>query len=105
MKADIDHVLIAHDRIAQRVHELAAQISADLAQDAAGDPKSGILLMPIMTGAMIFCADLMRNMPIALRMGLLTVSSYPGKSTTSQGAPTIAGANLANIQGQHVVLL
>src|SRR5207248_9533029 len=73
--------------------------------EAADDPKSGILLMPIMTGAMIFCADLMRNMPIALRMGLLTVSSYPGKSTTSQGPPTIAGANLANIQGQHVVLL
>jgi hypoxanthine phosphoribosyltransferase len=102
MNADIDRILIPQDRIAQRVRDLAVQITADLARS--GDAQKSITIMPIMTGAMIFCADLMRHMPIAMRMGLLTVSSYPGKATASQG-PTISGANLANIKGQHVLLL
>ena len=103
MKADIDRVLISRDRIAQRVRALADQITRDLDQSS-DTQKSTLTIMPIMTGAMIFCADLMRQMPIAMRMGLLTVSSYPGKATTSQG-PTISGANLANIADQHVLLL
>jgi hypoxanthine phosphoribosyltransferase len=97
-------VLIPQDRIAQRVRELAAQITADLDGQSAETRKGSITIMPIMTGAMIFCADLMRQMPIAMRMGLLTVSSYPGKATTSQG-PVISGASLANLKGQHVLLL
>ena len=103
MKADIDRILIPRDRIAKRVQELAEQITRDLDQSP-DTQKSTLTIMPIMAGAMIFCADLIRQMPIAMRMGLLTVSSYPGKSTTSQG-PTISGANLANLKDQHVLLL
>jgi len=104
MNADIDRILIPQDQIARRVRELASQITGDLDGQSADTRKSSITIMPIMTGAMIFCADLMRHMPIAMRMGLLTVSSYPGKATSSQG-PVISGANLANLKGQDILLL
>ena len=54
--------------------ELAEQITADHFRSQA-DGGSEITIMPILTGAMIFCADLIRHMPIAMRIGLLTVSS------------------------------
>ncbi len=98
MHASIDQVLISQDRIARRVRELAQQITTDHAQ--AGE----ITIVPILTGAMIFCADLIRQIPIAMKIGLMTVSSYPGQSTTSQGA-TVLERQVAHVEGRHVLLV
>src|SRR6185437_12838623 len=86
MQRDVDQVLIPRAQIAQRVGELATQITAD--RSAAAD-EGQITILPIMTGAMIFCADLIREIPITMQIGLTTVSSYPGKSVISQGAQVI----------------
>ena len=43
-------------------------------------------VMSVLTGAMIFCSDLIRHIPIAMRIGLITVSSYPGASVSAQQA-------------------
>src|SRR5205085_11795104 len=104
MQADIDRVLISQHEIAERVRELALQITADHAPASRKTSEAEITIIPILTGAFIFCADLIRHMPIAMKIGLITVSSYPGKSTTSQG-PAIGGANLADIKGRHVLLV
>ena len=39
-----------------------------------------------MNGALVFVADLMRQLPIKMRLGMMAVSSYPGQSTASKGA-------------------
>src|ERR1700722_8357343 len=63
MHPDVGRVLIPQARIAQRVGELARQITADHgASGAVGE----VTIIPILTGAMIFCADLMRQMPMAM---------------------------------------
>jgi len=103
MRSDIDRVLIARDRIAGRVAELAGQIVADHAPpNVEGDAE--VTIVPVLTGAMIFCCDLIRHMPIYLRIGLMTVSSYPGTATRSQGA-TVLDQKLADVRGRHVVLV
>jgi hypoxanthine phosphoribosyltransferase len=102
MQADIERILISHHRIAERVREMALQITSDLTREPGGELE--ITIVPIMTGAMIFCADLIRHMPIAMKIDLLTVTSYPGKSTTSQGS-AVLGPKLDNIVGRHVLLI
>jgi hypoxanthine phosphoribosyltransferase len=102
MDRDIERTLIAHDRIARRVKELAVQITADHAAAAAGDVE--ITIVPIMTGAMIFCGDLIRQIPIRIRIGLIMVSSYPGSSVKSQGSQLL-GNQVGDIRGRHVLVL
>ena len=101
MQGDIERVLIPQTELARRVRELAVQITAD---HASADKDGGITLVPILTGDDDFCADLMRNIPIAMKLGLMGVSSYPGRSVRSQG-PELLASQLGEIRGRHVVVV
>ena len=82
---DIDRILIPQDKIAARVRELARDIIADhTPPKMQGEPE--ITIVPILTGAMIFCCDLIRRIPFPMKIGLMTVSSYPGASIRTQGS-------------------
>jgi hypoxanthine phosphoribosyltransferase len=102
MQADIDRVLISRRQIADRVRELAERITADHSPPAM--MVGEITIVPILTGAVIFCADLIRHMPLAMKIGLITVSSYPGTALRSQGAQLL-GRQLGDIRGRHVLLV
>lgn len=101
MSLQIGDILIPQQRIAQRVGELAAQITADHGSAAA---DGEITIVPILTGAMIFCGDLIRRIPIAMKIGLMTVSSYPGRSVRTQGAQMLA-TQLGDIRGRRVLVV
>ena len=98
MQRDVDRILIPQQRIAARVAELARQITAD------HTPGGEVTIVPILTGAMIFCADLIRQIPIAMQIGLLTVSSYPGRSLRTQGS-RVMGEQLGEVRGRHLLLV
>jgi|ERR1051325_4215318 hypoxanthine phosphoribosyltransferase len=102
MQRDIERVLISHSQIAQRIRELAAQITADHTPPVM--PDTEITIIPILTGAMIFAADLIRQLPMRMRIGLLAVSSYPGRSIRSQG-PNLLSQQLGDLSGRHVLLI
>lgn len=102
MDDDIDRVLISHDRIAVRVKELAAQITADHSPPNLSGAE--ITIVPVMTGAMIFASDLIRRMPIAMKIGLIQVSSYPGRNVQSLGSQIVAN-QVGEIRGRHVVVV
>jgi len=97
MLADIERVLISREEIAGRVAELARQITAD---HAGGE----MTIVPVMTGAMIFCGDLIRQIPMAMKIGLLTVTSYPGAAVRSQGPQVLSGKEV-DVRGRHVVVV
>jgi hypoxanthine phosphoribosyltransferase len=101
LAADIDRVLVTRHQIAQRVNQLAQQIVAD---HTSGLGPAEITLVPILTGGMVFCADLMRQMPVRMRIGLMTVSSYPGKAKQTQGS-ALLGSQVGDLKGRHVLLL
>jgi len=109
MFPEVDHVLISEEQIRRRVTQLAAEIAADLRDALARDGETvqdedRVILIPIMTGAMIFAADLIRQLPIKLSLGLVAVSSYPGESVTSKGAH-LEGDLPADLAGKHVVVI
>jgi hypoxanthine phosphoribosyltransferase len=103
MQADIDRILIPQERIAARVREMAAEIVADHTPPRMRGEEE-ITIVPILTGAMIFCCDLIRHIPFAMKMGLMTVSSYPGSSIRTQGSQILA-QQLGDVSGRHVLLI
>ena len=101
MEDDIDRVLVTWAQIARRIEELARQITAD---HTTAEGETEITLVPILTGAIVLAADLMRHMPVRMKIGLMTVSSYPGKSLRTQGS-SVLGSQLGDIRGRHILLL
>lgn len=101
----IDRVLITRERIAARVAEMGKQISADLrTQLGPGADEGRVVMVPILTGAMVFVADLIRHIPLQMSLRPITVSSYPGTATTTQGA-NIRGELPTDLRGSHVILV
>jgi len=64
----------------------------------------GITLVMILSGSIIFVADLMRHLPIRMKLGLITVSSYAGATTESHGAEVLNGLNV-DVFDRHVLLI
>jgi len=102
MHLDIDRVLISQYQIMARIKEMTDQITRD--HLLPNEPDSEITIVPILTGAMIFCGDLIRQLPIKMKIGLMTVSSYPGQSLRTQGSQ-VMGQQLKDIHGRHVLLV
>ena len=108
MQDDIERVLISRQTIALRVEALAQQITRDLINPTAtGEDDAGITLVPLLTGSFIFAADLIRHLPVKLKIRLLSVSSYPGTATSSRGAQIKDDLSHlpASLAGQHVLVI
>ncbi len=99
--ADIEKVIISRERLAERIKALAAEIAHDL---EGLEDEGEIVLVPILTGSIIFLADLIRQLPQKVRIALVTVDSYPGRSRNSQGA-RIVGALPDDLAGKHVLIV
>ncbi len=99
MEQDIDRILITDRELAQRVDEMAAQIAACYSDDDAG-----LILVPILSGSIIFLSDLIRRLPMKMKLGLITVSSYAGATTESNAAELVMDLNV-DIRGRHVLVV
>ncbi len=104
MLSDLAQTLITPQAIATRLDALAGEMGLAL-------PREGVVLMPVLTGGMVFAADLMRRLPTRLTITCVGASSYAGTSTDST-AETPADVRLAGLEaartaarGKHVVLV
>ncbi|MEO1007841.1 MAG: hypoxanthine phosphoribosyltransferase [Planctomycetota bacterium] len=102
MHRDLDRILIDRDRIAGRVGELGDRIARDI--EAASARADRLVVVPIMTGAMVFTADLIRRLPLRLSIELVEASSYPGRSTSSAGV-TLRGEGPEDLSGAFVLVV
>ena len=81
MLPEIDRILLSRDEINDRVSAMGKQLSADLSEAVRADGHDPlahpdrVVMVPILTGAMVFAADLIRAMPMKLSLRLVTVSS------------------------------
>jgi hypoxanthine phosphoribosyltransferase len=104
MFPEVERVLIDQERIGTRVRELGRQISRDLLADISRSGQEQVVLVPILTGSIVFVADLIRHMPLKLSLGVVAVSSYPGRSMQSKGA-AIRGELPPDLTGKHVLIV
>ncbi|NLX15005.1 MAG: hypoxanthine phosphoribosyltransferase [Phycisphaerales bacterium] len=100
MQADIAKILFPREQIAQRVDDLAGEIvrAYDL------ETNADLVLVSILSGALIFTADLMRRLPQPMRIGLITVSAYRGATTESRGARVLRELDV-DVTDRHVLLV
>jgi len=96
---DIDRILINSDQIARRVQELAEEISATYP-----NPQKGFTLVTILSGSIIFLADLIRYLPIRMKIGLITVSSYKGATTIGEEPKVLKDLDMT-IEGEDVLII
>lgn len=102
MHADLAEILIGADQVAARVRAMAMEICRDYPADAAH--AKGLVLVPVLTGAFMFLADLVRHLPHKIRIEVVTVSSYPGASTVSKGA-ALVGVLPKDLEGRDVLII
>lgn len=90
-------VMIAADEIAERVRQLAVQISTDY---VGKQP----LVVGVLKGAWIFLADLVRQLTIPVRCDFARVTSY-GMGTETSGQPELLLDVVESVAGADVLVL
>ncbi len=99
MEKDIARILISREQLDRRIRELAGEIVASYTA-----LDGHLTIVTILNGAIIFLADLIRHMPVKMRLELITVSSYPGKATESVEA-RLTRDIAADVRGQDVLIV
>lgn len=90
-------ILIPAERIQMRVAELAQQITADYRQRP-------VTIVGVLTGSLMFLADLVRHLEIPVRIGLIQASSYRG-ATTVPGQLHVQPELVPDVRERHIILL
>jgi hypoxanthine phosphoribosyltransferase len=90
-------ILLSEAQLQTRVQEMARQLTQDYQGKA-------LTVVAILKGALVFCSDLIRRIPLPLEMEVLGVSSY------SSGAETTGEARLTfdltkPVAGKHLLLV
>ncbi|MDX2199752.1 MAG: hypoxanthine phosphoribosyltransferase [Phycisphaerae bacterium] len=99
MEAEIDRILIRDHDIARRVAAMADEIAAAYPSDA-----GELTLVPILSGSIIFVADLMRRLPRRMRLAMVSISTYPGRSTRPTEARTTLELR-TDLEGRDVLIV
>ena len=97
MQADLDRILFDEKTIFRRLDELAAQISGDY-------HDRELTVIAILNGSLIFMADLLRRIPLPLKLDCLSVASYHGGLQTS-GEVIFRQVAPPDVAGRHILLL
>ena len=98
MDEDIARVLIAEDVIERRLGVLAQRIEVAFQ----GEPE--LQVVAILKGALVFMADLLRQVPLPLEIECINVASYHG-GTESSGVVSFLDKRLPEVKGRPVLVV
>lgn len=105
MSVELERVLVGREAIAVRVAELADELGAELDAEAERrGERAELVLVPVLTGAMIFVADLIRELERRMRIEVVRASSYHGTATRSSGSVALSEIP-GDLAGCDVVLV
>ena len=93
----IQRVVIDRGTIAARIDELAAEV-ADFYR---GKP---LTVVPVLAGALMFASDLIRALPLKMKIGLVGLSSYRGTVTLPREISVSFGLE-GDIRRRHVLVV
>lgn len=97
MDQDIDRILLTTAAIQARTDELAARMTEDYR-------GKELTVVAVLTGALMFTADLLRRIPLPLKLDCISVASYHGATETS-GEVRFGQLSLPDIDGRHVLIV
>ncbi len=94
---EIAEVILTEEQIANRVGQLAEQISADYRGQQ-------LVVVGVLVGSFVFVSDLLRQLDRPCEVDFLQVSSY-GNDTVSCGEVSIVKDLSLSVTGKHVLLV
>ena len=97
MQEDLERVLFDEATILRRLDELAAQISAEYR-------NRDLTVIAILNGSIILMADLLRRIPLPLKLDCLSVASYHGRTAPS-GEIEFRQIALPDVENRHILIL
>lgn len=97
MQEDLERVLFDEATILRRLDEIAVEIVRDFRD-------CELTVVAILNGSLIFMADLLRRIPLPLKLDCLSVASYHGRPETS-GELIFRQIALPDITGRHLLIL
>ncbi len=97
MSDRIGETLVSSEDLQRRVAELGAKISDDYRD-------RDLFMVGVLKGAVLFLADLMRNISVPCEIDFMAVSSY-GSQTDSSGVVRIMKDLDAPIEDRHVLIV
>jgi len=89
--------LLTEDELSAGVKRMADEINAAY-------QEKPLTIVGILTGSVVLMADLIRQLEMPLRVGVVLASSYRG-ATTTRGNLTINSEMMPDISGRHVLLV
>lgn len=97
MPMHIAEIIVSNRQIARRVRTLAEEIDARYGREE-------LTLLGVLTGSMVFLADLMRRLRMPVRVETIGVSSYRGPCCES-GGPEVSTPLANHLGGRHVLIV
>lgn len=97
VQSDIERVLFDGPAIQKRLEEMAAQITSDYSDRE-------LTVIAILTGSLMFMSDLLRRIPLSLKLDCLSVTSYHGKTKPS-GDVIFKQLSVPDVTGRDVLIL
>ena len=76
MRGDLERVLFDGPAIHRRLDDIAAQVSSDYRDRE-------LTVIAVLHGSLMFVADLLRRIPLPLKLDCVSVASYHGKAQSS----------------------
>jgi hypoxanthine phosphoribosyltransferase len=97
VQGDLERVLFDEPAIHRRLDGIAAQISQDYRDRE-------LTVIAVLNGSLMFMADLLRRIPLPLKLDCLSVVSYHGKAETT-GDVIFKQVALPDVMDRHVLIL
>ena len=90
-------VLCSEEQIASRLKELGSEISKDY-------EGKNLLVVSLLKGSFIFCADLVRNITVPVKIEFMTTSSYGHGEKSSGNVKVVSDVN-SDLEGYDVLIV
>ena len=97
MLDDLEKILFREETILARLDELAEAITKEYRDKE-------LTVIAVLNGSIIFAADLLRRIPLPLKLDCVSVASYHG-GTESTGRVTFDQIRMPDVVGRHVLIV
>ena len=98
MKNDIEEVLFSEDEIKNRVSAIAQKLTVDY-------KHKNLTVVGVLNGSLVFLSDLIRQMPLPVKIDTVKANTYSGTSTTSAAKTEIIHNIDVNVKDEHVLIV
>ena len=97
MRADVLRVLLSEEEIHAKVKEMGKKITEDY-------KNSNLMLVTVLKGAVVFLADIMREIDVPAEIDFMVVSSY-GSGVKSSGVVKIVKDLDVPLEGKDILIV